>query len=1797
MKPFSDAKTVIDLYNESVKDNSLTQEHWNDILSICDDSLSDYLTKIKGQEATLTGYNTSLQGNITGFRKVYKAIGEYNKLSGSNSEKQKEYCEAISLTNSKLGSYLTNLNGSKAGMLGYASSLVGATLKTVALQVATTALNAAITMGASLIVTGIITAISNWIRQDEILAEKAETAKQKIDELNNNYKEHSQLVSDSAKRYAELAQGVDQLSGKNLSLNDDDYKEFLDLSNQLAEAFPTLSRHYDENGNAILQLSGNVDTIVGSLNNLIEAERALKNQEIADELPTVYKNANNKSDDYKKQIDELKEQRKTLIDSLGDVQSDDFSKNFIDGLEKSMISVEGENLETLSKMKDDYLKILKDANIDYEELTPDYENKDGVDVPVRFNIKINSSEEDIEKAKKTIKANVENLASEYEGDISELNDKIQSVQDKNKANWSSLTGSIAAWLNTEDSYKIMSDDMQSTIQNIVNSLDWGELDFSSWEDAKQYIQDNILSLFQTSDGKDVLKNIEVMFGIQTQFNDGEITVNEYQEKLKTFLDEISTLDPDTQKAIKLIFGISTDEDGTTTSSVDTMVNNVKSKLKDEFDDKVGELSLDDLQVASKLEIPEGTLLSWDELKQKIEETKNAASEETPISTPTFSATVSSLKDLKDQLSDLDTIMASFISGDDIDVSSFDNIINKFTELKEAGKDIQMSSVEDAINQIGNSSSIEEAQSSLDSLCQQYINASGILDNLTESNAGFVQSQLEQIGVSNAAEIVQEQLNATLAAQSVGLNDTTLAINSETGELDANSQTLINNIQALVDNENASLNTKEAVYELTVQEQIFNNQGLDLSGKIKALKDLATAYGVTMDAANGLSQAEQLKTGNWSSDREAAYMKSRGFTEQQIVAHFSDKIQSQIEAKFKGLDGSYSGKATPKYGGGSSTKKAYEDAAKDAKKSADKAKDDAEKAAEEARQKAEAELDAYLKYQEAMLDANEITVSQYADAVSDRLTEMFENGEISASKFYSGVETMCKKQLDIYDKVKDAVVRRYDKEIDKIQETMDAIDEQNEALNKQKDIMDKQLQYVKAMEEVEIDKLTREKEAYEKENEAYEKQKDTMDKAVSYATTLIDKKIEKINDESDALDKLSEKYNQQQTDYQNMLSGIDKVYDDRIDELNKQSDAIQDQIDKIQDENSELDLQYRKEQALYALSKAQNQRTKKLYVKGRGIIYTQDDEAIRDAKKDLKDIETEEVVSKLNKEKEAIADQIEEVQKWKDKWSEISNAYQEKINNELLVNHFGTDYVNKILSGNISDYNDFKNAYLNIQTKIDDMSEQKKALEEELDAWNQKKDAWSKVTDAAQNEENKQAAIQQWGKDYAKIILDARQSDLQNFETNYLFINDRINDNQGAIDSLDELIAIHEQKKQSYEDLTTAIENEELKRELNRELSRTWEQDTLNASELDWDAWKDRYLGIQDQINDNEDLKTSYKEKKDELETWRDKWSDSTTTIQNAIDDQYAAQILGQNWESTIFTDREKNLKTFTNAYVSLYQKQADAAINAANAEVTAAKNARAEIASSSTSVDNGSSTSSSSYSTGGGGGSSTPKPKERSDKYWTFQYFGGGYSSEAEAKKHMGDYAGANGTTKYGSQYFVVKWLQGCETSAIAANYVNVLRSTAKKNKYNYVKRFHSGLELGRISKTNGEDFNTVQRVGTQGLKSDEVPIIAQAGEAVVTEKQIENLAEAIDYIPVYQEILDKISEVANAGKMDEVAKMIPKAKYDTPKPKEVTQNNQTINVTQDINVNCPNVTNTTGAEYLVKALRKASADVLVYNK
>lgn len=107
------------------------------------------------------------------------------------------------------------------------------------------------------------------------------------------------------------------------------------------------------------------------------------------------------------------------------------------------------------------------------------------------------------------------------------------------------------------------------------------------------------------------------------------------------------------------------------------------------------------------------------------------------------------------------------------------------------------------------------------------------------------------------------------------------------------------------------------------------------------------------------------------------------------------------------------------------------------------------------------------------------------------------------------------------------------------------------------------------------------------------QLDIYKAALSAVTSLLEDTIDKIQDDIDSLNDKNDALNQQKDDYDSILSVVDDVYQKEIDKLNEQKDLLQDKIDALNDQNDALDLQYRKEQALYALRKAQEQRTKKV----------------------------------------------------------------------------------------------------------------------------------------------------------------------------------------------------------------------------------------------------------------------------------------------------------------------------------------------------------------------------------------------------------------------------------------------------------------------------------------------------------------------------------------------------------------------------------------------------------------------------
>ena len=156
--------------------------------------------------------------------------------------------------------YFAGLNKGKGSIEGLKNAQKVATQSTIGLTIAQTALNMAITMG--------ITALASLIMKgyDE-LANSVENCKERVDDLMSSYKSaldtannNANRVEELADKYEDLSKGVNNL-GENVSLTNEEYQEYNSLVNEIADMFPTLVQGYTDEGNAILNLKGNVEQL------------------------------------------------------------------------------------------------------------------------------------------------------------------------------------------------------------------------------------------------------------------------------------------------------------------------------------------------------------------------------------------------------------------------------------------------------------------------------------------------------------------------------------------------------------------------------------------------------------------------------------------------------------------------------------------------------------------------------------------------------------------------------------------------------------------------------------------------------------------------------------------------------------------------------------------------------------------------------------------------------------------------------------------------------------------------------------------------------------------------------------------------------------------------------------------------------------------------------------------------------------------------------------------------------------------------------------------------------------------------------------------------------------------------------------------------------------------------------------------------------------------------------------------------------------------------------------------------
>lgn len=592
----------------------------------------------------------------------------------------------------------------------------------------------------------------------------------------------------------------------------------------------------------------------------------------------------------------------------------------------------------------------------------------------------------------------------------------------------------------------------------------------------------------------------------------------------------------------------------------------------------------------------------------------------------------------------------------------------------------------------------------------------------------------------------------------------------------------------------------------------------------------------------------------------------------------------------------------------------------------------------------------------------------------------------------------------------------------------------------------------------------------------------------------------------------------------------------------------------------------------------------------------------------------------------VSDELERMYKnGKISASKYYSAVKDMIDEQKSIYDAALKGVTKLLDDEIDKWKDKIDV---IEKNNDKLNEQKdkydsilsaiqKVYDDEIKKANKKKDSIQDVIGAMSDENDeyeRQKKLQEAIYNLNKANSQKTKYLLKDGQFVYSTDNSAIRDAQDSLhdakydvdvanlkkqqDDIDNYIDTLNEFKDKWNEISDAFSEAQDTMNLKQYLGSEYQRIILSNNLADIENFKNQYVAIESQINSNEQLKTSYEEKVDYYNNLKQQWEDCTSKYDDEKNKLYASQILGANWESEVLSGRLQTLTNFTSEYEKLCQRQADAAVNAANTEVQASKNAAAGVASASSSVASSGGGSSSGGSSGGSSSSTHKvtydknnnpnKPALKSNDYWTYEKLSKkGYSTSGQASSHISDYAskGANGFTQIGNKYFIVKWIANAGSPANASKAKNKLEkdNPKKKGKYGYAKRYHKGLELGKIKALpKDKAFDLVQDVGTNGLEADEVPIIAKKGEAVLTEEQIENLAKTLHLVPVQNEIMEKMSKIS----LGDLPMNTPKMNFDASKVgQNVTKNNFAPSVT--LNLNCPNVSSVSDAKAITNVVDK----------
>ena len=228
----------------------------------------------------------------------------------------------------------------------------------------------------------------------------------------------------------------------------------------------------------------------------------------------------------------------------------------------------------------------------------------------------------LETFQKNLEASNIDLANQFSIDKIEAEKQAKSTEILLKDTWKGITDSLGQYLQTTDSFDKLDFGLQKALLDNMNNIDIKPLTEKYNGDAIRFMYGEFITPLSEMSSKSQ-KAISDLFNA----NEAELTVSEYADTVNKAFEEAFPNDTETQDKWKKAFGYS-DILKENQDQLDKLKSN--DAVKD-YADQIDSLSNEDLEIAIDVIFNDGWKGNFDQLKQKIQDVKDATANEAMLS--------------------------------------------------------------------------------------------------------------------------------------------------------------------------------------------------------------------------------------------------------------------------------------------------------------------------------------------------------------------------------------------------------------------------------------------------------------------------------------------------------------------------------------------------------------------------------------------------------------------------------------------------------------------------------------------------------------------------------------------------------------------------------------------------------------------------------------------------------------------------------------------------------------------------------------------------------------------------------------------------------------------------------------------------------------------------------------------------------------------------------------------------------------------------------------------------------------